>query len=102
MLTVIYQGTIKKGKEKEYQDAWHQCAEYFVNHCGALNSSLYKTENNIWVAISKWPDKETRDRVWHNSNLPPTTLALINKLKDCIESYQEIALHLVDTITNKG
>lgn len=99
VFTVIYQAKIKPGCEEAYRKAWHCCAEYFVNNCGALGSQLFKTDQEEWVAISRWPDRATRDKVWGDEKLLPRGVAeLISELKASLESYTETELELIDAI----
>lgn len=58
MFAAIYQGYIKPGRENEYQEAWNKVARYFIEQRGAIGSCLHRTSDGLWVAYSRWPDKE--------------------------------------------
>ena len=106
MFAVIYRSYIKPEKETEYQQLWQQIATYFREHCGALGSCLHKTEEGIWLAYSRWPDKETRDAAWPGENNPSATLpneirAAIIKIKDCGDPERklpEICMEVVNDL----
>jgi hypothetical protein len=68
MFAVIYRGFVKPGFEAEYQKIWHQIAQYFIQHCGAIGSCLHQTEDGMWLAYSRWPNKATRDAAWPGEN----------------------------------
>jgi len=106
MIAVIYQGYIKPGSENEYQNAWHKIATYFVEHRGAIGSTLHRSDNGLWVAYSRWPDKATRDASWPGENAPSSELPddirqAIITLKNCIDENRkipEICLEVVDDL----
>jgi len=90
MFIVVYQGILNEGKEEQYPGAWKACASLFVNHCGAKCARLYKDVLGNYVAISFWPDKETRDTVWHKAEAStPEIKAAVTTIKDCLKSYTE-------------
>jgi len=106
MFAAIYQGYLKPGREAEYQEAWHKVAVYFVEHRGALGSTLHRTDNGMWVAYSRWPDKATRDASWPGENapaseLPDTIHQAIILIKDCLApepKFSEICLEVMDDL----
>lgn len=102
MFAVIYRGFVFLDREKEYQKAWRQVADYFVTHCGALGSSLHKSDEGEWIAYSKWPDKETRDASWIGEvGLSDEIKLAIKNLRDCVDRekpYEEIAMNLIDQV----
>ncbi len=95
MFAVIYQGYLKPGRENEYQKAWSKVAQYFIEYRGAIGSCLHKTSDDLWVAYSRWPDKETRDNSWPGENAPSEELPLeirnaVLTIKDCLDSDRKI------------
>ncbi|HAT1863887.1 TPA: DNA adenine methylase [Legionella pneumophila] len=84
---VIYRAFIKPGLEIEYQKAWHQVASYFVTYRGALGSCLHKTNDGMWLAYSRWPDKATRDASWPGDNAPSEMLP--NEIRKAVITIQE-------------
>ncbi len=104
MFVVIYRGFVKPDCEQEYLKSWKIIAEYFVKNCGALGSSLHKAEDGMYLAYSKWPDKETRDKSWGesaNANFPELIKNSILKLKNALDQTQvfpEIQLTLLDEV----
>lgn len=104
MFAVIYQGYVKSGRESDYQKAWRKVATYFIEERGALGSCLHKGESGLWVAYSRWPDRETRDASWPkedkvNSEFPKDVQQAILSIKDCLESQlPEISMEVVDDL----
>ena len=93
---VIYRGYVKPDKESEYINYWNTVADYFVKERGALGSTLHKTADNMWVAYSRWPDKESRDASWPsneeqvNSDFPVAVHEAINGLKACLDIEKQL------------
>jgi hypothetical protein len=105
MFAVIYRSYIKPELEEEYQKLWNQVANYFIQHRGAIGSCLHKTEDGIWLAYSKWPDKATRNASWSNDtsidDLPDVIKDTIVKLKDCADQNRklpEICMEVLDDL----
>lgn len=104
MFAVIYRGYLKPGAEAVYQEAWHVVASYFVEHCGALGSVLHKTDDNLWVAYSRWPSKAVRDAAWPGANATNQTLPMniatsIAIIKDCLiqeNKLPDIEMEVID------
>ena len=109
MFAVIYQTYVKPEYETEYQILWQEIATYFIQYCGALGSCLHKTEEGLWLAYSRWPDKKTRDTFWPQDNSPSTHLPesirqTILKIKACADSTHslpEIRMQLVNDLLSK-
>ena len=106
MFAVIYRGYVKPEHEKQYQEYWKAIATYFVKERGALGSTLHKTEEGMWVAYSKWPDKETRDISWPktgiNSEFSSDISAAIEGLKSCLDEERqqpEICMEIMDEVS---
>ncbi|HAT9060358.1 TPA: DNA adenine methylase [Legionella pneumophila subsp. pneumophila] len=103
---VIYRAFIKPGLEMEYQKAWHQVASYFVQYRGALGSCLHKTNDGMWLAYSRWPDKATRDASWPGDNAPSEMLPkeirkAVVTIQECIDQTQkppEITMEVVNDL----
>lgn len=105
MFAVIYRSYIKPELESEYQKLWNQVAHYFIQHRGALGSCLHKTEEGVWLAYSRWPDKATRDASWSSDHtiedLPLAIKDAIVKMKDCADQDRklpEICMEVVDDL----
>jgi len=95
--------------EKEFQQAWHQVASYFTQYRGALGSCLHKTDNGVWLAYSRWPDKATRDASWNTdgaplADLPDDIKSAILKMKSCTNNalkLPEIHMQVIDDLLHK-
>ena len=106
MFAVIYRAYIKLDKEDEYQNSWRIVADYFINHRSALGSCLHKSDDGMWIAYSRWPDKETRDNAWPqdesvNSGFPNEIKDAILGMKSCfIEegTLPEICMTVIDDL----
>jgi hypothetical protein len=107
MVAFIYQAYLKSGCELEYQKLWHEVASYFINYRGALGSCLHKTADGLWLAYSRWPDKETRDASWPSENnpcsqeLPEHIQNAIVAIKNCLNQDQKIpdlTLEVIDDL----
>ena len=95
MFAVIYQGYIQPGRETEYQKAWNKVARFFVDQRGAIGSCLHRTNDGLWIAYSRWPDKQTRDASWPGENAPSDELPseicdAILTIKDCLDRERKI------------
>ena len=103
MFAVIYRGYVKPDREVEYQQQWRVVANYFISHRGALGSCLHQTEDRMWLAYSRWPDKKTRDASWPDS-FEPFPIAIqeaIAAIKDCLDENNplpEICMEVVDDL----
>lgn len=103
MFAVIYRAYLKSGREEDYKLAWQQVASYFVEKRGAIGSCLHKTEEGIWVAYSRWPDKATRDASWPGEHAPSDELPeeirkAILVLKDCIDQERKLPDICMDVV----
>ena len=107
MFAVIYRGFVKLDSEAQYQHYWKRIATYFVNERGALGSTLHKTNEGMWVAYSKWPNKAARDSSWPQnqeimcSEFPPDIREAIDGLKNCLETerqFHEICMEIIEDI----
>jgi len=110
MFAVIYRSYIKPELEDEYQSLWNQVASYFIQYKGAIGSCLHKTEDGVWLAYSRWPDKATRDASWSSDNSNVNDLSdvikdAIKKMKDCADQNRilpDICMEVVDDLLLKN
>ena len=105
MFAVIYRGYVKIELENQYIKNWKFIASYFINERGALGSTLHKSEDGMWVAYSRWPDKATRDSSWPSSKdninpeLPFEVQQAIIELKQCLDlerQFPEICMEVIE------
>ncbi len=102
MFAVIYRAFVYPHCDEEYRQHWKSIADYFVTHCGAIGSTLHQTAEGEYIAYSRWPNRETRDKYWGDQathtfdhNIHETIL----KLKACLDMskpYDEIAMEVVE------
>lgn len=106
MFAAIYRGYVKAGRESEYQKAWHIVTKYFIEQRGAIGSSLHQASDGLWVAYSRWPDRQTRDASWPgegapSDELPPEIRNAILTIKDCMDQDRklpDICMEVVDDL----
>jgi hypothetical protein len=106
MFAVIYQAYLKVGQEVRYQQLWQQIASYFIEKRGAIGSCLHRTEEGIWVAYSRWPDRATRDRSWPGDAAPSEELPIpiqeaVVALRECIDTERllpDICMEVVNDL----
>ncbi len=99
MFIAIYRGIVSQECEKLYRESWKTVASYFVEEMGAINASLNRDCNGHWIAISKWPSKEMRDRSWPCGDHPAEIQEAISTLQQCVsERLPEIELNLVEEV----
>ncbi len=109
MFAVIYRFKLKSHQEAAYQNYWRTIANYFIEKCGALGSCLHKGADGLWVAYSRWPDKQTRDAAWPGEDTPnqilPTEIQdtirkiqLIKEENQALENYDEICLEVIEDL----
>jgi len=109
MFAVIYRFKLQPHQELCYKKHWKIVASYFKENRGAIGSCLHKGHDNLWVAYSRWPNKETRDNSWPGDNAPNEQLS--NEVRDAIkamqaikeenksfEQYDEICLEVIDDL----
>jgi len=109
MFAVIYRGYVKHGREVDYKKLWNKIACYFVEQRGALGSCLHHTEDGLWLAYSRWPDKATRDASWPGDSAPSDELPVdireaISAIKDCLDDsckLPEICMEVIDDLLLK-
>ncbi|MAZ44894.1 MAG: hypothetical protein CMF48_06955 [Legionellales bacterium] len=107
MFAVIYRFKLKPTQEKQYIKCWNEIANYFSTERGAVGSCLHKGEDGLWVAYSRWPDRQTRDASWPigegiNQSLPPHIqdaiqyMVEIKEHNSSLQQYDEICLDVVE------
>lgn len=88
MFAVIYRFKLKPHQEALYKECWVKIVNYFLKKRGAIGSCLHKGKDDLWVAYSRWPDKETRDASWPGDNVPSDELS--NEIREVILKMQAI------------
>ena len=92
MITILYHFALNQ--DPKALVAWKTIASYFVQHKGALGSTLYKTHDGTYIAQSRWPSKALHQQVWvEKQDLPPDILQAISSLEAAIiHKWPEIYL----------
>lgn len=101
MFAVIYKSKIRKDKEALFVQTWKVIAQHFIKHRGALGSSLHKTDDDFWIAYSRWPTRAMRDASWGDNKevLPDEIITAIEQLKECQEEqHPEICMEVVSDL----
>jgi hypothetical protein len=102
----MYRFKLKPHQEEIYKKCWDLITNYFIQHRGAIGSSLHKNEDHLWIAYSRWPDRTTRDASWPSENeadpsLPEDvfnaieTMQRFKKENEDLEQFDEITMQLV-------
>ena len=107
MIAVIYRFHLTPGKEAEYQQHWHTVATHFKAHRGALGSCLHKGEDGLWVAYSRWPDRETWRASWPEGeapmdHLPAEVREAALQMKTCVEEGKRLPDVVLDLVADLG
>lgn len=104
MFAVIYRGFIHPQSDAVYRTAWKTIADHFVQHCGAIGSTLHLSTEGEYIAYSRWPDRETRDACWGDSAGNPLSTEVqqaIETLKSCLDRskpYDEIPMQVIEDL----
>ena len=113
MFAAIYRFRLKSHQEASYIEYWNTIVDYFAEKRGAIGSCLHKSEDGLWVAYSRWPDKATRDASWPGDDAPNEELPVhirnaISRMQEIkaenedLEQYDEICLNvIVDKLLRK-
>jgi hypothetical protein len=102
MFAVIYRGFVYPQCDKEYRQLWKTIADYFITHCGAIGSTLHQTAAGEYIAYSRWPNSETRDKFWGDEATHAFDHDIqhaIAKLKSCLDRtkpYDEITMEVIE------
>ena len=94
MLAVIYRSYVKKELEDIYQSSWEIIAKYFIKERGAIGSCLHRTDDGCWLAYSRWPNKEVREKskiyeLLNNPTIPANVRNAIKTIKECKDHNKE-------------
>ena len=60
---VIYRWRLRRGMEKQFQDAWAATTEKIMEERRGLGSRLHRDDDGYWVAYAQWPSR----RAWEQS-----------------------------------
>ena len=107
MFAVIYRFKLKPDQESKYIENWNKVASYFIEKRGAIGSCLHKSDDNLWVAYSRWPNKVTRDKSWPGDDVPNDELPIyvrtaiqqmqaIKEENKHLEQFDEICMDIVE------
>lgn len=104
MFSVIYRATISEKNVEPFQSAWLAVAQYFVESCGAVESTLYKTEDGGWLAHSTWSSREAWELHWRDDSgdFPRPVVQAIAILKaSIVEEKPVITMVPVQKVGNR-
>lgn len=63
MIVVVYHWRLKPDCVDQFCDAWEKTTQALLEY-GAMGSALFLAPDGTHYAIAKWPDAETRQRVF--------------------------------------
>lgn len=94
MYAVIFRTYIKPGRESEFRAAWNVTARYYIEQRGEIGACLHRTDDGMWVAYSRWPDKKPRRLLpgdgAPSSALPASIREAILTIKDCLDQDKKL------------
>lgn len=107
MFAVIYRFKLQPHQELKYVTYWNKIASYFIEKRGAIGSCLHKGDDQLWIAYSRWPNKQMRDNSWPGEDAPNINLPLdiqeaikqmqlINAESSDLEQYDELCMEVVE------
>ncbi len=94
MFSVIYRFKIKEGSENKFQECWAKVTEEFKSLHGGLGSCLHASDDNLFVAYARWPDRAS----WEKEKIFKDT-ASVEGMNDCIEKqFEPILMSVVNDL----
>ena len=60
---VIYRWRLRRGMEKQFQEAWAKTTKTIKEERLGLGSRLHRDDDGYWVAYAQWPSR----RAWEQS-----------------------------------
>ena len=108
MFAVIYKFYLENSQIDVYKGCWNKVTKHFIQYHGAIGSCLHKGNDNLWIAYSRWPDKDIRDKVWSNDSaidqFPPDIKEAIKQMyefkqiNEKLGKFEELCLDIVDDL----
>jgi quinol monooxygenase YgiN len=97
MFAVIYRFKLKANADEKFKKAWAEMTFEFRDIHGGLGSCLHKTEEGIWLAYARWPNREA----WQKQKKIRNQTALY-EMKNCVEErLPEITMDIVNDLLFK-
>lgn len=82
MFVVIYRWRLKPDFEDQFGRDWRDATIEAREKYGSGGSSLFRAEDGTYVAIARWPDRESRERFFARRDRTP---ALSERMAAAIE-----------------
>ena len=88
MFAVIYQFSVKTGKEQQFCDAWKKLTELIMNYEDSLGSRLHHESDQTYIAYAQWKSREQ----WENAGakLPESAVKFRELMKDACKEIKTI------------
>ena len=97
MFVAIYRWRVRPEREADFVAAWERVTRAIHASCGSGGSALFRDDDGTFVAVARWPDRETRDRCEASG---ADDLAI---MRACIEeSFPERRLECVSDLWDDG
>jgi len=90
MFCVVYQWTVKPGKEDEFRSTWRGITEAIFRQHGSLGSRLHRSLEGDWLAYAQWPDRAH----WENQAETIGVDLLRSQQSDCLSEEMKILFKL--------
>ena len=90
MFCVIYQFTVKPGKEEQFTKAWSEVTKAFRETCDALGSRLHRSDKDTYIAYAQWPSQAIRDAADLPAHIKKGASVEMRNCCDSIETLFEL------------
>lgn len=80
MFATYFKWKVKSGREAEFLALWSEGTAAMRSE-GSLGSALFAGKDGLYSGFARWPDRETRDRVFTKGIRPD----IFDPFRDCIE-----------------
>jgi heme-degrading monooxygenase HmoA len=78
VFVVVYRWRLKPEQEAQFTRDWREVTLLAREKYGSGGSSLFKAHDDSFVAIARWPDRETRQRFLDRRGIDTATRERMN------------------------
>ena len=90
-VAVLYRWRADQAKARQFEDAWAEGTRLVHEKCKSYGARLHKGENGLYWSYALWPDEETRQRCFKDTDI--TEHESFGRMQDAvIETLDEIKL----------
>jgi heme-degrading monooxygenase HmoA len=101
MFAVIYQFTVKEGREEDFKHAWATVTEAIYRNCGSLGSRLHISTKDplAFIAYAQWPSEEFYDKGFKTDSWTEEEKQAKNEMKEMCCSIE--TLHRTNMVDDR-